>query len=221
MKKSELKQLIKSVLNETISEEARMAASDLDSILHHANEIKEHELVTDEAELEDWVKAKLTIANQNLISVFNYLSHEKGNVERNEKDDGLDEGLSNIDYSRVTKLFRNNKGGEVTLDDIEGVLGLQNVNIDTVIDMIDDIAAEEGFSFKSPNGPYVYGNVNEVSKEKWIQKAINPSKKGALKKALGVAADQKIPVSKLAAAAKKGGKLGQRARLAQTLRKLK
>jgi len=57
--------------------------------------------------------------------------------------------------------------------------------------------------------------------EKWIQKAINPTKKGALRKELGVKEGKTIPAKKLAAAAKKPGKLGQRARLAQTLRKLK
>lgn len=57
------------------------------------------------------------------------------------------------------------------------------------------------------------------AKKKWIQKAI--SKPGALKKALHVPAGKKIPAGKLAAAAKKGGKVGQRARLAMTLRKLK
>lgn len=54
--------------------------------------------------------------------------------------------------------------------------------------------------------------------EKWIQKAINPKNKGALHKALGVPADKKIPAKKLDAAAKKSGKLGQRARLAKTLK---
>ncbi len=52
--------------------------------------------------------------------------------------------------------------------------------------------------------------------EKWIQKAIK--KPGALHKALGVPADKKIPAKKLDAAAKKSGKLGQRARLAKTLK---
>lgn len=55
--------------------------------------------------------------------------------------------------------------------------------------------------------------------EKWIQKAIE--KPGALHKQLGVPAGEKIPAGTLAAAAEKGGKLGKRARLAQTLRKLK
>ena len=52
--------------------------------------------------------------------------------------------------------------------------------------------------------------------ERWIQKAIK--KPGALKKALGVSADKKIPAKTLAKAAKAPGKLGQRARLAKTLR---
>ena len=40
---------------------------------------------------------------------------------------------------------------------------------------------------------------------------------GALHRQLGVAQGKKIPRAKLVAAAKKGGKLGQRARLAKTL----
>ena len=55
--------------------------------------------------------------------------------------------------------------------------------------------------------------------EKWIQKAIK--KPGALHKQLGVPAGKKIPSSKLAAAAKKPGKLGKRARLAETLKGFK
>jgi len=54
---------------------------------------------------------------------------------------------------------------------------------------------------------------------KWIQKAIK--KPGALRKSLGVGKGKKIPAKKLAAAAKKPGKMGQRARLAQTLRGFK
>lgn len=54
--------------------------------------------------------------------------------------------------------------------------------------------------------------------EKWIQKAIK--KPGALRSSLGVKEGQKIPAGKLAAAAKKSGVMGKRARLAQTLKKL-
>ena len=54
---------------------------------------------------------------------------------------------------------------------------------------------------------------------KWIQKAIK--KPGALRAQLGAKKGEPIPAAKLAAAAKKPGKLGQRARLAQTLKKMK
>lgn len=53
----------------------------------------------------------------------------------------------------------------------------------------------------------------------WIQDAIK--KPGALHKQMGVPEGQKIPAKKLAAAAKKPGKLGQRARLAETLKGFK
>jgi len=83
----------------------------------------------------------------------------------------------------------------------------------------------------STEGPSVQGDIGEITfeqskdidetKKKWIQNAIKPSKKGALHKQLGVPQGQTIPAGKLAAAAKKGGKVGQRARLAMTLKKLK
>lgn len=55
-----------------------------------------------------------------------------------------------------------------------------------------------------------------AEKKKWIQSAIK--KPGALRKQLG--AKNNIPAGKLAKAAKAPGKLGQRARLAQTLKKM-
>jgi hypothetical protein len=54
---------------------------------------------------------------------------------------------------------------------------------------------------------------------KWIQKAIK--KPGALRAQLGAKPGKPIPAGKLAKAAKAPGKLGQRARLAQTLKKMK
>ena len=50
----------------------------------------------------------------------------------------------------------------------------------------------------------------------WIAGAI--SKPGALHKEMGVPQGQKIPAKRLAKAAKAGGKLGKRARLAETLK---
>lgn len=57
-----------------------------------------------------------------------------------------------------------------------------------------------------------------AEKKKWIQEAIK--KPGALKKSMGVKEDEKIPAKKLAKAAKVPGKMGQRARLAETLKKM-
>jgi hypothetical protein len=57
-----------------------------------------------------------------------------------------------------------------------------------------------------------------MKKGGWIDSAIK--KPGALREQLGVKKGEKIPKAKLAAAAKKGGKLGQRARLAITLSKM-
>lgn len=68
----------------------------------------------------------------------------------------------------------------------------------------------------NPDDVTVYakgGNAN------FIQKAIK--KPGALREQLGAKKGQKIPAKKLAAAAKKPGKLGQRARFAQLLGKLR
>ena len=58
-----------------------------------------------------------------------------------------------------------------------------------------------------------------MADKKWIQKAVK--KPGALRRSLGVKKGKKIPAKKLAKAAKKGGKLGQRARLAKTLKSFK
>jgi len=54
---------------------------------------------------------------------------------------------------------------------------------------------------------------------KWIQEAIK--KPGALRKSMGVKKGETIPAASLAKAAKAPGKLGQRARLAQTLKGMK
>ncbi len=56
-------------------------------------------------------------------------------------------------------------------------------------------------------------------KVKFIKKAIK--KPGSLRKSLGIKKGKTIPASKLKTAAKKPGKLGQRARFAITLKKLR
>tara|TARA_R100001244_G_scaffold107278_3_gene79561 strand:- start:1094 stop:1273 length:180 start_codon:yes stop_codon:yes gene_type:complete len=55
--------------------------------------------------------------------------------------------------------------------------------------------------------------------KKWIKKAIK--KPGQLRKDLGIKKGQKIPAAKLNAAAKRKGKVGQRARLAKTLKRMR
>ena len=66
---------------------------------------------------------------------------------------------------------------------------------------------------------YATGGRVEAKDGKWIQKA--KIKKGALRSQMGIKKGKKIPLSKLKAAAKKGGKLGKRANLALTFRKMK
>ena len=68
-------------------------------------------------------------------------------------------------------------------------------------------------------GRGVEGMKKGGSTKNWLQKAIK--KPGALRKSLGVKGDKPIPAKTLAKAAKAPGKMGQRARLAQTLKGLK
>lgn len=58
-----------------------------------------------------------------------------------------------------------------------------------------------------------------ASHKNWIQSAIK--KKGALRKSLHIKKGKDIPKAKLEKASKKSGKLGQRARFALTLSKMR
>lgn len=58
-----------------------------------------------------------------------------------------------------------------------------------------------------------------MATKNWIAGAIK--KPGALRKELGVKEGKTIPAKKLAAAAKKPGKIGQRARFAEVLKGMK
>ncbi|NDH90806.1 MAG: hypothetical protein EBZ22_07965 [Flavobacteriia bacterium] len=57
-----------------------------------------------------------------------------------------------------------------------------------------------------------------MATKNWIAGAIK--KPGALRESLGVKKGETIPAAKLAKAANAPGKMGQRARLAQTLKKI-
>lgn len=59
-----------------------------------------------------------------------------------------------------------------------------------------------------------------MRKPRWIHKATRFSRPGALHRALKVPVGKRIPFKKLRRAAKAPGKLGRRARLAITLRRL-
>ena len=60
--------------------------------------------------------------------------------------------------------------------------------------------------WKTARSVYAEGGRVEAKDGKWIQKAIK--KPGSLRKSLGIKKGKKIPAKKLAAAAKKKGKLG-------------
>lgn len=135
----------------------------------------------------------------------------------------------NLDRETAQKLHDMLMSQLATQDDTEG--GVQQpVASDMTDDQLppeasDDMEDDMEVSDEEQNdiGEITFEQSKEIgeSKKKWIQQAINPAKKGALKKTLGVKKGGKIPVEKLKAAAKKGGKTGQRARLAMTLSKLK
>lgn len=57
-----------------------------------------------------------------------------------------------------------------------------------------------------------------MAEKNWIKGAIKHP--GALHEELGVPKGKKIPEKKLKAAEKKGGKVGERARMAETLKKM-
>lgn len=80
--------------------------------------------------------------------------------------------------------------------------------------MMEDDDMEEGYGEGPPKKMKAGGKVVK----NFIQKAIK--KPGALRAQMGVKAGQTIPKAKLAKAAKAPGKLGQRARFAQTLSKM-
>ena len=80
--------------------------------------------------------------------------------------------------------------------------------------------SREGSTIKGPKAKGSReGSVIKAKDGKWIQKAIK--KPGALRQSLGVKKGKDIPAKKLDSAAKKKGKLGQRARLAKTLKGFK
>jgi hypothetical protein len=87
-------------------------------------------------------------------------------------------------------------------------------------EIIDAISFYTSMTIGHPIGQKVNSLKENVvnEDEKWIQKAIDPKKKGQLHKDLGIPQDDTIPVSKLKAAAEKGGVVGKRAQFALNVR---
>jgi len=102
-------------------------------------------------------------------------------------------------FNKINELVRH-------IEALTEQLEISDEIIDTIFEETDEYLSEEVLSEE------------KEKKKKWIQDAIK--KPGALHKSLKVKSDKNIPVGKLEKAAKKGGKLGKRARLALTLRKL-
>lgn len=80
------------------------------------------------------------------------------------------------------------------------------------------VAYKGEFKGPKPTKTMNQEEVERIDEKKWIASAIKHP--GSLHKQLHAPQDENIPTGKLAAAAEKGGKLGKRARLAQTLKKM-
>lgn len=136
-------------------------------------------------------------------------------------------GMGDMKASKMPKgktIIRKDKPQDVTMYADGGKVGLYaNINAKRK-----RIAAGSGESMRKPGtkgAPTKDAFIQSAKTAKmagggkWIQGAIK--KPGALHAQLGVPKDKPIPAKKLAAAAKKPGKLGRRARLAMTLKGMK
>jgi hypothetical protein len=63
--------------------------------------------------------------------------------------------------------------------------------------------------------------MKKARKKRWIQRALHKHKKGALHRQLGIPEGETIPISLLRDAAHETGLLGQRARFALNVRKIR
>ena len=116
-------------------------------------------------------------------------------------------------YSKYGADLKHGRGNKAA----KRAAALQREDIEWIVDAL----VNEGYDLSS----YTWNDMYEIcteelnEAEKWIQKAIK--KPGALSKQLGVPEKENIPAGTLRKAAKKGGKLGKRARLALTLKGLR
>ena len=130
-------------------------------------------------------------------------------AKRAMKKEDLDEGVSRKHFEQVASLIKGHESQEKRNELAShhaSIFAKQNPRFN-----------HEKFHAAAGSTAHQAPKKMEEAK-KWIQAAIK--KKGALSKELGVPEKKNIPVSKLKAAADEPGKLGKRARLAMTLRKL-
>lgn len=122
-------------------------------------------------------------------------------------------GTTNHLYKKGGKMGYKN-GGKVTSEEFKMKRGKQ--------DDMDHANVQRPKKLAATQRDQEFGNQGELKPgfkkggKNWIQDAIK--KPGSLRKSLKVKTGEKIPSKKLDKAAEKGGKLGRRARLAETLR---
>ena len=143
----------------------------------------------------------------------------KRNIARKPIGDPTGQGLKGKTLTGGTMQIKRNVGTKVPETRKKG--GIVKSSAQTsVIKGAQVKGSREGSVIKGPKAKGSReGSVIKAKKGGWIQDAIK--KPGALRKSLGVKKGKDIPIKKLDAAAKKKGKMGQRARLAKTLRGFK
>jgi hypothetical protein len=142
--------------------------------------------------------------------------------------EGMDEVQPTVEAKRKWVAGRNRDGSPVygveDVDDVEEVE--EQDEVEESVSPVQEYKVLSGLVERElvPRDPGLWGTTRfndaytSLTEGKWIQKAIK--KPGALSKQLGVPEKKNIPAKKLRVAAKKPGKLGKRARLAITLKKL-
>ena len=212
--------------------EVSMAHNSLESIIKSAMELKA-KLGNDERNIPGWIQDHITNAENYIDQAsqgFHEISHDdQGEADYDELPDGTEEepvdDMHNMSLAGLMESMLS-EGIEWISSDFSPIKGVKIKKGDKGEIVHQDTGDQYLVKF---NNHRFYAHKNKQFKEvvdeakkpkKWIQKAIHPSKEGSLRKALGVKKGETIPAGKLAAAAKKGGKLGQRARLAQTLKKI-
>jgi hypothetical protein len=124
-------------------------------------------------------------------------------------------GSANADISSSAPSAPSAPSGESPMGLKKGGMALKKVDKEKnpgLSKLPTEVRHKMGYMKKGGRAHYAEGS-------KWIQSAIKHP--GSLRKALHVKEGQKIPAKKLEAASHKPGKMGQRARLAKTLRSFK